>query len=244
MGQSVIKRLSYNHLCFICNYVSAIVSVSCSGWISGKLAFSAVVFVLHLQQKQRCDQFQVRPTVFYRITYLFQTWTIAVVTRVKMEALALMASTSTDASALLRTRVRTVKVAVLVFLVGFYVLRHAWPNPRSRMAEHGNVDTHTCKWCTIKCFRGPDTQESFFVVYTRNVGVNVFFYLKLNVIRCKEPILVIYVTCEVTVLPTHASIRILFVWENHRILLIPSSLKYPWAFTISKQLLLFFDLTK
>ena len=50
---------------------------------------------------------------------LFQTWTSAAVTHVKMEALALTASTSTAASALQGTRVRTVKqvrVAVLVYL--------------------------------------------------------------------------------------------------------------------------------
>ena len=51
---------------------------------------------------------------------LFQPWTSAAVTHVKMEALALTASTSTAASALTGTRVRTVKqvrVAVLVLSI-------------------------------------------------------------------------------------------------------------------------------
>ena len=116
-------------------YVSAIVGVSSSK----KLIYGKQIVLLFVGSSRffcSCNKnvglicFMLERQSFIGQLILFQMWTSAAVTHVKVEALALTASTSTAVSALPGTSVRTVKqvgVAVLIFLVGGASSRVAEP---------------------------------------------------------------------------------------------------------------------
>ena len=119
MGQSVIKRLGYNLLCFICIRHCERIMFRKNIWQT--CFFYSIICFCICNRSIGVTSVKLHRQYFIGQRILFQMWTSAAATHVKMEALALMTSTSTAVSALLGTLVRTVKqvrVAVLVFLVG------------------------------------------------------------------------------------------------------------------------------